>query len=143
MERYCGVLQQSIQSRPQPWSNLNNTLLRSIALEQLCTCYDLSAELASWDDREGDGPVGFEHTFEGYPDHIICLPFKKITQQDPSLQQKIAQYVAQVLGKRESEVKKRLPTPLFYAGKLWVCGGGDSFWMTAITSRAATPQRKN
>ncbi|KAI5984972.1 hypothetical protein EDC04DRAFT_2590569, partial [Pisolithus marmoratus] len=42
-----------------------------------------------------------------------------------------------------SEVKKCLPTPLFYAGKLQVHGGGDSFWMTAITSRAATPQRKN
>ncbi|KAI6028191.1 hypothetical protein EDC04DRAFT_2572975, partial [Pisolithus marmoratus] len=36
-----------------------------------------------------------------------------------------------------------LPTPLFYAGKLWVCGGGDSVQMTAVTSRAATLQRKN
>ncbi|KAI6044177.1 hypothetical protein EDC04DRAFT_2599533 [Pisolithus marmoratus] len=27
--------------------------------------------------------------------------------------------------------------------RLRVCGGGDSFWTTAVTSRAATPQRKN
>ncbi|KIN97008.1 hypothetical protein M404DRAFT_161491 [Pisolithus tinctorius Marx 270] len=77
------------------------------------------------------------------PNHIIRPPFKRVTQQDPSLQQKIAQYVAQVLGKRESEVKIRLPLPTLFAGKLRICGGGDFFRTTAVSRRPAAPARRN
>ena len=63
MERYCGALQRSIRTRSQPWSNLNAMLLHSIELEQLSVHYDLGAELAFWNNREHDGPVGYEHVF--------------------------------------------------------------------------------
>ncbi|KIO03138.1 hypothetical protein M404DRAFT_146306, partial [Pisolithus tinctorius Marx 270] len=77
------------------------------------------------------------------PDHIIRPPFKRVTQQDPSLQQKIAQYVAQVLGKRESEVKICLPLPTLFAGKLQIRGGGNFFQTTAVSRRPAAPVRRN
>ncbi|KAI6001303.1 hypothetical protein EDD15DRAFT_2159011, partial [Pisolithus albus] len=143
MERYCGTLQRLIRSRCQPWSHLNNVLLHSIALEQLSMRYNLSAELALWDDRGDDGPVGFERVFADYPNHVVRPPFKRITQGDPSLQQKIARYVAQVIGKREGEVKKRLPLPTLFAGKFRIRGGGDFFRTTTSSRRPATPERRN
>ncbi|KIO05663.1 hypothetical protein M404DRAFT_948071 [Pisolithus tinctorius Marx 270] len=77
------------------------------------------------------------------PNHIIHPPFKRVTQQDPSLQQKIAQYMAQVLGKQESEVKVRLPLPTLFAGKLQIHGGGNFFQTAAVSCRPAAPARRN
>ena len=141
MEHYCGSLQCALHFQSQPWSNLNQSLLHLIVLEQLSLCYDLVEELSWWDNqRRDDGPVRYEHTINGckyckqYPRHtkphswlddnyVLHLPFKAITGVDPSLQSKIASYVAQILGKQDSEVKKWLPAPLFCAGKLGICGG--------------------
>ncbi|KAF9219637.1 hypothetical protein BS17DRAFT_760578 [Gyrodon lividus] len=54
MERFCAMLQNSLKSRSQPWSNLNKSLLHVAYLEQLGVCYDLSDELAQLDDRMTD-----------------------------------------------------------------------------------------
>lgn len=60
MERFCATLQRSLQSRVQPWSNLNKSLLHMIYLEQLAARYDVSEELAGRDERDGDDPIGHE-----------------------------------------------------------------------------------
>ncbi|KAI6151272.1 hypothetical protein BKA82DRAFT_4125839 [Pisolithus tinctorius] len=114
-------------------SNLNNTLLHSVILKQLSVCYDVSAELAVTHQRY-DGPTAFEHVFEGYPNHIIHPPFKRVTQQDPSLQQKITQY---------SKVKVHLPLPTLFSGKLQIHGGGNFFQTAAVSHRPAAPARRN
>ena len=64
MERFCGMLQNSLRSRSRPWSNLNKALLHRTYLEQLRMRYDLSEELANEDERENDGPIGYERILE-------------------------------------------------------------------------------
>ncbi|KAJ7477663.1 hypothetical protein FB451DRAFT_1032869 [Mycena latifolia] len=47
VERYCGYLQQGLNSRWFPWANLNNRILRTVYLEQLGARYDLEDELST------------------------------------------------------------------------------------------------
>ncbi|KIK94880.1 hypothetical protein PAXRUDRAFT_33269 [Paxillus rubicundulus Ve08.2h10] len=53
-----------------------------------------------------------------HPGHVLRPPYKTPRGIDPELQQKIANYIGQVLGKRSSEVKPHLPPVSFLAGKL-------------------------
>lgn len=73
MERCCGTLQRSMRSRAHPWRNLNQILLNSIILEQLAVQYDVAEELAWWDDKEDDGPIGYERIFEGCKHFLIII----------------------------------------------------------------------
>lgn len=163
MERYCGTLQRSLRSQTQPWSNLNKVLHNIVILEQLSTRYDVAEELAWWDDRNEDGPDGSERTFDKCKFHIdflmecgiVCIkfsiddnhvlraPFKEEVVNDPSLQYKIAQYVAAVISGRDGEVKKRLPLPFLFAGRLRIRGGGDLFRTKAVIQSASGPVRRN
>ena len=61
MERFCATLQRSLQSRVQPWSNLNKSLLHMIYLKQLAAPYDVLEELTGHDEHDGDDPIGHEH----------------------------------------------------------------------------------
>jgi len=45
MERFCGVLKSGLQSRSQPWANLNKRVLHMAYLTQLAARYDLEDEL--------------------------------------------------------------------------------------------------
>ena len=55
MERFCGMLQRSLLSHVQPWSNLNKSLLHAIYLEQLGVHYNLQDELQHVSNRIDDG----------------------------------------------------------------------------------------
>lgn len=163
MERYCGMLQRSLRSQTQPWSNLNKVLHNNIILEQLSTRYDVTEELAWWDDHNEDGLAGSERTFgkcKFYSDflmkyrivcikfnpddnHVLHAPFKEEIINDPSLQSRISQYVAAVIGGREGEVKKCLPLPFLFAGRLRIRGGGDVFRTKAVIQSASGPVRRN
>lgn len=165
MERFCGMLQRELCSRSQPWSNLNKVLLHRTYLEQLKVRYDLTDELANEDDREDDGPIGYERVLDDCkcarslytmqtleltlnrrpdPDHILRPPYERVYKLDQDLQERIARYFGQVLGKRSSEVKKRLPTvALFTAGKLRVRHGGDLFRTKQVSRRLGALERRN
>ena len=64
MERFCGMLQNSLHSHSRPWSNLNKVLLHCTYLEQLRMRYNLLEELKNKDEHEDDGPIGYEHILE-------------------------------------------------------------------------------
>lgn len=46
MERKCGEYQQNLSSKSALWSNISKHMLHMAYLDQLCSCYDLEAELA-------------------------------------------------------------------------------------------------
>ncbi|KAF8833262.1 hypothetical protein BDN67DRAFT_917366 [Paxillus ammoniavirescens] len=143
MERFCGMLQNSLQSRSRPWSNLNNSLLHMAYLEQLGVRYDLSDKLGQLDDQPDDGPIGYEQVVDGYPGHVLHPPYKTPRGIDPELQQKIANYIGQVLGKRSSEVKPHLPPVSFLAGKLRIRNGGDTFRTKQVSRGSGDLARRN
>jgi hypothetical protein len=49
MEQYCGMLQECLQSRSQPWGNLNKRILQIAYLAQLSAKYSLDEELTMVD----------------------------------------------------------------------------------------------
>ena len=162
MERYCGFLQRSLRSQSQPWSSLENTVFRTICLEQLAVRYNLKEELTWWGDRRDDGPTGYEHVLETDctsflsslhmiahqinspdPDHILRPPFKRPQAADPFVQKSVSHYIGQVIGKRVFDVQKQLPIPTFFAGKFRVRDGGDLFRTSASSHRPRTSVRRS
>ena len=77
-------------------------------------------------------------------EYVLHAPFTANTTHNPSLQQKIAHYLAMVLGKCESEVKKCIGIPSLFAGKLRIQGRGDLFQTRTVTRKPGTPvERRN
>ncbi|KIK79589.1 hypothetical protein PAXRUDRAFT_834023 [Paxillus rubicundulus Ve08.2h10] len=143
MEHFCAMLQNNLRSHSHPWSNLNKSVLHMAYLEQLTVNFDLSDELEQPDDRKDDGPIGHERVLDEYPDHILRPPYKVMKGIDPNLQEKIAQYIGQVIGRRSSEVKRRLPSPSLSAGKLRIRNGGDTFRTKQVCRRSIALSRRN
>lgn len=162
MERFCGMLQRSLRSRVQPWSNLNRSLLHAIYLEQLGVRYNLQDELRHVRDRIGDGPIGHERVLENCtypmfrfrklmlsfldPDYVFRPPYKAIKHLEHELYTKITKYLAQVLGKRSSEVKCHLsPASVsgYCTGKLRIQNGGDIFRTKHTSQRSGSLERRN
>ncbi|KAH7917964.1 hypothetical protein BV22DRAFT_1187293 [Leucogyrophana mollusca] len=125
MERFCGVLQSGLRSRRHPWSNLNKRLLHMTYLDQLTARYDLTHELATFD-----------------PGFVLRPPYQKSHQIDLNLRRQLATYYAQVLGKRSSEVSRRLPVMLSSAGKVRIRQGGDSIRTRLASRNLEQPERK-
>ncbi|KAF9224599.1 hypothetical protein BS17DRAFT_766586 [Gyrodon lividus] len=101
------------------------------------------AYLEQLDDQKDDGSIAHEHLLNEYPNHILRPPYKAMKAVDPESQEKIAQYIGQVIGRRSSEVKRCLPSPSFSAGKLRIRNSGDAFRAKQICHRSTALSRRN
>ena len=77
--------------------------------------------------------------------HIIWPPYRAIKQLDTELLMKIAKYLAQVLGKCESEVKCHLSPQMaaYHAGKLRIQNGGDNFHTKQTSHQSGALAQRN
>ena len=62
MERYCGFLKHALQSRSQPWRNLDERVKALAYRSQLKVKYDLKDELETIQ-RRGDDLSSVEHIY--------------------------------------------------------------------------------
>ncbi|KAF9223907.1 hypothetical protein BS17DRAFT_754034 [Gyrodon lividus] len=62
MEHFCALLQNNLQYRSHPWSNLNKSVLHMhmAYLEQLTVRFNVSDELEQLDDQKDDGPIALK-----------------------------------------------------------------------------------
>lgn len=138
MERYCGFLKCGLRSKRFPWANLNNRVLNYSYMEQIGVRYNLSEELAIFGLRSS-GPSKAEHVYEHCesiasswrrfmfwsvdPHAILRVPYQKTHAPDDDIQQKIARFFSNVLGRPINQFTPLLPKIMPRWGKVRIVDG--------------------
>ncbi|EIN12023.1 hypothetical protein PUNSTDRAFT_62011, partial [Punctularia strigosozonata HHB-11173 SS5] len=142
MERFCGILKDSLRSKSQPWSNLNNRAIQLAYLSKLAMLYSVDEEIEGVD--RGIVLSQGERISVSYSDPytILCPPC--VSQfgldSDGDLRKKIAQYFLEVLNFNRkkpitlAQIRAKLPGTVMRWGKVRTTDGSMSI-RSAIASR--------
>ncbi|KAG1744422.1 hypothetical protein EDB19DRAFT_1894563 [Suillus lakei] len=121
LERYCQKFKTALKSRVQPWGNLNKEVLYTAYLQQMVLRYDVQEEVS---------------LILPDNDYVLWPPRVMSYNPDHNERVKVASYIKELIGGRQTIILAHLPTVMVLWKKVHIQNGRDSIWTHSATRRS-------
>ncbi|KAG1747878.1 uncharacterized protein EDB91DRAFT_1048339 [Suillus paluster] len=128
-----------------PWGNLNKEVIYTAYLQQVVLWYDVQEEVSLSIQQDWSQLTTYETVFEDFlpnNDYVLQPPQVMTYEPDHNEQVKVALYIKQLIGGRQTVILAHLPTLMPLWKKVRIKNGRDSI-STHSATRTSTKRRNS